>query len=91
MYAIWSVRMFVRVSKLPKATFLQNDEAHLMAHAHAEYTNGDSSLRVACVNRWYDEMEEWIDEVLPAGSLDDAGFFAGDDASVKALMDLYVL
>jgi len=30
--------------------------------------------------RWYDEMEEWIDEVLPAGSLDDVGFFAGDDA-----------
>ena len=89
MYAIWSVRMFVRVSKLPKATFLQNDEAHLMAHA--EYTNGGSSLTVGCVNRWYDEMEEWIDEVLPAGSLDDVGFFAGDDASVNALMDLCVL
>jgi len=29
--------------------------------------------------RWYDEMGEWIEEVLPVGSFDDEGFYAGDE------------
>ena len=59
--------------------------------AHSVHMSGDNSPIVASMNRWYDEMEEWIDEVLPAGSSDDVGFFAGHDASAKAPNHLSIL
>ena len=35
-------------------------------------------------------MGEWIEEVLPVGSFDDEGFYAGDEASAQALDNMSI-